>query len=191
MGHVSEKTDTYAFGVVLCELLTGKPPADYGTGETLAGTMQQVLCNGGGLGDSNSGKEAEWAQRMRTQLPPLLDERGGRWPLATALGVAWCAQLCIQPFAARRCEAKDVLPRLDMLAGRKAVRRAGRDEEYDTETGELIKKKVSRGRKINPITAESTRTSQTILPGAPTIMEDAGVSTHTSCRPRTSSSTRA
>ena len=27
-GHISEKTDTFAFGVVLLELLTGKPPYD-------------------------------------------------------------------------------------------------------------------------------------------------------------------
>ena len=32
MGQVSEKTDTFAFGVVLCELLTGLSPADYDAG---------------------------------------------------------------------------------------------------------------------------------------------------------------
>ena len=33
-----------------------------------------------------------------------------------------------------------MLPELDALAGRMAVRRAGRGEEYDPMTGELVKK---------------------------------------------------
>ena len=32
----------------------------------------------------------------------------------------------------------DVLPELDALAGRMAVRRAGRGEEYDSRTGQLL-----------------------------------------------------
>ena len=167
MGHVSEKTDTFAFGVVLCELLTGKPPADYASAQTLAGAMQQVLCSGGGFGgaaggDDDDGDEAAWLQRMRAQVVPMLDERGGEWPLETALGLAWCAQKCIQPFAARRCEVKDVLPQLDTLAGRIAVRRAGRDEEYDTQTGELVKK-GSRRQQKPPDDDRSTHTSQSTI----------------------------
>ena len=65
LGQVSEKTDTFAFGILLCELLTGLPPADYDKGEWLATAMPEPLSD---------------AEQL---LPPLLDKRldGGSWPL--------------------------------------------------------------------------------------------------------------
>jgi hypothetical protein len=38
----------------------------------------------------------------------------------------------------RRCTVRDVLVQLDVLAGRQAIRRAGRGEEYDPMTGKLV-----------------------------------------------------
>jgi serine/threonine protein kinase len=100
-GHVSEKTDTYAFGVVLCELLTGKPPVDGGTGEMLASQMQLML-----------------RQPEAALLPQLLDARAGAWPSGGAMSLARMAQRCIHPFAHDRCTVRDVIGAVDALAGR-------------------------------------------------------------------------
>ena len=122
LGRVSEKTDTFAFGVVLCELLTALPPADYAKGEMLAMSMAKPLAD---------------APRL---LPPLLDARlGGRgWPLPRAVALGGVARRCLEPMAADRCVVAEVLPELDAIAGRMAVRRAGRGEEYDPRTGQLV-----------------------------------------------------
>ena len=129
MGHVSEKTDTFAFGVVLCELLTGDPPADYDRGEVLSAKMLAPL------DDENRAR----------QLPPLLDACGGSgtrgWPLHRALALGGLALRCLEPLALKRCTVADILPELDALAERQAIRRAGRGEEYDPMTGKLVKKR--------------------------------------------------
>jgi len=127
MGHVSEKTDTYAFGVVICELLTGDPPADYAVGMMLAMKMQAPLMD------------------AECSLPPMLDTRlggGGGWPVPRAVALGRIARRCIEMIAEQRCIVADVLPELDELAGRMAVVRAGRGEEYDPMTGELVKTTV-------------------------------------------------
>ena len=40
------------------------------------------------------------------------------------------------------CIVADVLPELDAIAGRKAILRAGRGEEYDPMTGELVQQRA-------------------------------------------------
>jgi serine/threonine protein kinase len=125
-GHVSEKTDTFAFGVVLLELLTAKPPSDAESNEFLHSAMEPVL------------REAP------TALPPLLDSRAGEWPRQKALALAAIALKCVEMYPRSRCTVRDVLVELDVLAGRQAMRRAGRGEEYDPMTGELVSTKAPR-----------------------------------------------
>ena len=77
-------------------------------------------------------------------LPPLLDKRLGggdrAWPLPRAIALGRIAGRCIEHTVAKRCTVADVLPELDALAGRMAVRRAGRGQEYDGMTGLLVTK---------------------------------------------------
>ena len=122
MGHVSEKTDTFAFGVVLCELLTGDTPSDRARGEMLSQKMYEPL------------------QDAERELPPLLDGSAGAWPLPQAVALGRIARRCIEMAVAKRCIVVDVLAELDALAGREAVVRAGRGMEYDPMTGELVQK---------------------------------------------------
>jgi hypothetical protein len=125
-GHVSEKTDTFAFGVVLLELLTAKPPSNKDTSEFLYAELEPVV-------------------RLASKLlPPLLDARAGKWPRKKALALAKIAQKCLEMFPHNRCAVRDVLVELDVLAGRKAVVRAGRGEEYDPMTGKLVKTDIAR-----------------------------------------------
>ena len=123
-GHVSEKTDTYAFGVVLCELLTGKPPSDPDSGEMLAMAMHHELRSEG----------------IDHGLAPLLAGGVSAWPLPRALVLGRIARRCIDNQVSKRCTISDVLVEIDVLAGRMAVVRAGRGEEYDPMTGQLVQK---------------------------------------------------
>jgi serine/threonine protein kinase len=125
-GHVSEKTDSYAFGVVLCELLTGNPPADYGSGgEMLSMRMYGPLSEG----------------TVELELPPMLDG-ACKWPRPRVLALGRIARRCIEFEVRKRCTVAEVLSELDELAGRMAVRRAGRGEEYDPMTGKLVQKQA-------------------------------------------------
>jgi serine/threonine protein kinase len=86
MGQVSEKTDTYAFGVVLLELLTAEDPCDSARSEAFALQMYTAL------GDAELG------------LPPLLDRSAGPWPQSRALALGRIARRCIEMAAADRSE---------------------------------------------------------------------------------------
>ena len=119
-GHVSEKTDTFAFGVVLLELLTARPPTNKEQNSFLYMDLLMVL------------RDAE------AMLPALLDPTAGAWPMEKVLALASIARRCLEMIAQDRVAVREVLVELDVLAGRQAIRRAGRGEEYDPMTGELV-----------------------------------------------------
>jgi hypothetical protein len=73
-------------------------------------------------------------------LPPMLDKRlsGGPWPRDRAVGLGRVAARCIEVIASERCVVAEVLPEIEAVAGRAAVVLAGRGEQYDRETGQLV-----------------------------------------------------
>jgi serine/threonine protein kinase len=126
-GHVSEKTDTFAFGVVLLELLTAKPPSNPETSEFLYCELGPVL--------------EDLARELLGALDARLKKKkkkAQQWPLSQALALAVIARRCLEMAVRKRCTVSDVLVELDVLAGRRAIQRAGRGQEYDPMTGELV-----------------------------------------------------
>ena len=91
-GHVSEKLDSYAFGVVLLELLTGKLPI-----EVAALHMEEP--------------------DLYAQMQEHTDARAGAWPAAVVGGLAAVTERCIAYHAGARATVRDVLAELEELAG--------------------------------------------------------------------------
>jgi hypothetical protein len=91
-GHVSEKTDTFAFGVVLLELLTGKPPFSEETSEPLHAAAYDLLCD------------------PASRLAPLLDGRTASWGGGRrALELCLVAKRCLEHERAR-CTMREAMP---------------------------------------------------------------------------------
>ena len=98
-GHVGEKTDTFAFGVVLLELLTGKPPHDKETDQLLHSFAYDLLCD------------------PAARLAPLLDARvpASSWAQQRlgapdrALELCLVAKKCLEHVRVR-CTMREAMP---------------------------------------------------------------------------------
>jgi serine/threonine protein kinase len=87
-GHVSEKTDSYAFAIVLVELLTGRVG--------LAAAALQL-------------EEPD----LFADMHQFVDAQAGAWPPAVVAGLAAVAERCICTHARNRATVRDVVPLLD------------------------------------------------------------------------------
>jgi serine/threonine protein kinase len=97
-GHVSTRTDSYAFGIVLLEVVTGKPPREVVVLHAQERQVFELIC---------SGQLAEAAAESRSAWPPpVLKEAAG------------AAKGCLQFHAKRRLAVLDVLPQLEDLVTR-------------------------------------------------------------------------
>jgi pto-interacting protein 1 len=89
-GHVSEKTDVYAFSIVLIELLTSK----------LCIEINALHCDG---------------PELFTEMERFVDARAGAWPAETVTALAALAEECISYHARARPTAREVVCGLEAL----------------------------------------------------------------------------
>ena len=106
-GRVSVKVDAYAFGIVLLELLTGKPPRDEVTKEPLADAVDRQL------------------RDPKRHMRDLVDPRAGDWNAKAWRALAVVARRCSEEKVLDRCKIADVVDEIDALAGRGGGRRRG------------------------------------------------------------------
>ena len=99
-GNVSARTDSFSFGIVLLQLLTGKPPANPVTREMVLDELADVM---------------EDPARLQSAD---LDPAAGAWRIEQARATLRIAVRCTRARTAQRCEAREVVRELDELAGR-------------------------------------------------------------------------
>ena len=110
-GHVSEKTDTFAFGVVLLELLTARPPYDEELGP-LHTSSYKMLCDPArclGAALDTCVPVSSWVASRRA--PGVVSGR--------ALELCIIAKQCLEASAQTRCTMREAMPAVVALAARR------------------------------------------------------------------------
>jgi hypothetical protein len=115
MGRVSEKTDTFSFGVVLLELLTGMPPYDESSGEPLHTEAYDLLCDPprrlAPLLDRRVRPASSWA------TPAAAGEDGAAAAIAgRALELCLVAKRCLEMYVKVRGTMREATPKVVALA---------------------------------------------------------------------------
>jgi hypothetical protein len=111
MGRVSEKTDTFAYGVVLLELLTGKPPHDEegGSNEALHSFAHDMLCDP--IRRLVPLLDTRVATASWTSVDGATGELGGR-----ALWLCLVAKRCLELAERARGTMREAMPKVIALA---------------------------------------------------------------------------
>ena len=97
---MSTKTDTYAFSVVLLEMLTGMPPFNPETREPLVDAVYVQM------------------QHPKRHMRDLVDPRAGDWNAKAWRALAVVARRCSEARVGDRCTVADIVAEIDALAGR-------------------------------------------------------------------------
>ena len=113
-GDLCAASDVYSLGVILLQLLTGRPVAD-----GLVEEVQALVKASGGLPTrrpKERGGSLEMSRTQATALTDLLDPTAGPWPIGNASGLLRVALTCTEARQRHRPDLKfHVIPRLAAL----------------------------------------------------------------------------